>query len=119
MVWERTMSRFRWVVPVVALAALAVGSYWYASGPFEAQAQQETGTCPNARLIDEFRGTGAQETDTFDTTTNSFRITYELRATEDLRRVDITPSLFISVYRQGVHRWATPRRMRRGGARPS
>ncbi len=96
------MTRFRWVVPVVALAALAVGSYWYASGPFEAQAQQETGTCPNARLIDEFTGTGSQETDTFETTTNSFRITYNLEAIEEdpTRGGNLDPQLYISVYQQ-------------------
>lgn len=42
---------------------------------------QETGTCPDAQLIDTFKGNGDQQTDTFDTTTNSFRVSYETEST--------------------------------------
>jgi hypothetical protein len=43
---------------------------------------QTTGTCPNAQLIDTFEGTGNQQTDTFDTTTNSLRVTYNVTGTD-------------------------------------
>lgn len=61
----------------------------------EVQAQGQTGTCPNARLIDEFTGTGSQTSDTFDTTTGSFRITYDLEATGENTVLD--PNLLLSV----------------------
>ena len=35
---------------------------------------QTTGTCPNAQLIDTYEGNGDQQTDTFNTTTDSFRV---------------------------------------------
>jgi hypothetical protein len=47
------------------------------SEPRPARAQT-TGTCPNAQLIDSFEGTGNQQTDTVDTTTNSIRVTYNV-----------------------------------------
>jgi hypothetical protein len=37
---------------------------------------QTTGTCPNAQLIDTFEGNGTQQTDTFNTTTDSFRVSF-------------------------------------------
>ena len=43
---------------------------------------QDTGTCPSAQLIDTFEGNGDQQTDTFDTTTNSFRVSYEVTGSD-------------------------------------
>ena len=37
---------------------------------------QTTGTCPNAQLIDTYEGSGDQQTDTFNTTTDSFRVSF-------------------------------------------
>jgi hypothetical protein len=81
------------------LAAVALGFIYglYGLGGSEVQAQGQTGTCPNAQLIDEFNGTGAQETDTFDTTTDSFRVSYDLRTTPDLERIGINPALTITI----------------------
>jgi hypothetical protein len=45
------------------------------SEPRPAKAQT-TGTCPNAQLIDTFEGNGTQQTDTFRTTTDSFRVKF-------------------------------------------
>lgn len=88
------------LVIALILAVLAVRLSWglYGAQIFEAvpaEAQGETGTCPNAQRIDEFTGTGSQETDTFNTTTDSFRISYELRDTGETTIVE--PSLLISV----------------------
>ncbi len=81
----------------VALAA----SLWF-SLSMSAQAQQQTGTCPNAQLIDQFTGTGSQESDTFETNTDSFRITYDLEATEEdpTGGGSLEPQLYITVYQQ-------------------
>jgi len=59
------------------MAAIALGlGYWlYGLGGTEVQAQQ--GECPNPQLIDEIQGSGQQQTAPFDTTTDSFRISYE------------------------------------------
>lgn len=80
--------------------ALAV-SLWF-SLSMRAQAQQQTGTCPNAQLIDQFTGTGSQESDTFETNTDSFRITYDLEATEEdpTGGGNLEPQLYITVYQQ-------------------
>ena len=43
---------------------------------------QTTGTCPNAQFIDTFEGTGNQQTDTFETTTDSFRVSYNVTGSE-------------------------------------
>lgn len=69
---------------------------------FQVGAQEETGTCPDAQLIDEFTGTGSQESDTFETNTDSFRITYELEATEEdpTGGGNLEPQLNIFVYQQ-------------------
>ena len=67
---------------VVACCGLVLGLSWEVlSEPRPAKAQT-TGTCPNAQLIDTFEGNGAQETDTFDTTTNSLRITYNVTGSD-------------------------------------
>jgi hypothetical protein len=81
----------------VALAALL----WF-SFSMRAQAQRQTGTCPNAQLIDEFTGTGSQESDTFETNTDSFRITYDLEATDEdpTGGGNLEPQLDITVYQQ-------------------
>ena len=51
---------------------------------------QTTGTCPNAQFIDTFTGNGDQQTDTFDTTTNSLRITFNVTgAAPDLASLSI------------------------------
>jgi hypothetical protein len=42
---------------------------------------QTTGTCPNAQLIDTFEGNGDQQTDTFNTTTNSLRVAFNVTGT--------------------------------------
>ena len=66
----------------VACCALVLWLSWEVlSEPRPARAQT-TGTCPNAKLIDTFEGNGAQETDTFDTTTNSLRITYNVTGSD-------------------------------------
>lgn len=68
----------------VVLAGLALRLAWGLHGSevfglgFEARAQ-ETIDCPDGRVIDEFAGEGAQLTDDFDTT-DSFRVTYDLRS---------------------------------------
>lgn len=43
---------------------------------------QQGGECPNPQLIDEIEGTGSQESPPFNTTTSSFRVSYE--TTEDI-----------------------------------
>jgi hypothetical protein len=60
-----------------------------------AEAQEETGTCPDAQLIDEFTGTGDQTTDTFQTTTDSFRVRWEVD--EANSRPGLEPNLYITV----------------------
>jgi hypothetical protein len=76
----------------LVLAAITLGFIYgfYSLGSTEAQAQR-AGICPNARLIDEFTGTGSQRTETFDTT-GPFRITYDVTSTGEA-----TPNLSLSV----------------------
>ena len=69
---------------LAALALLVVGAlvFWFAwetshRGP-TARAQETGTSCPNARFIDEFTGTGNQTSDTFRTTTGSLLITYDV-----------------------------------------
>ena len=70
------------VLTFVASCSLALFLSWAVlSEPRPARAQT-TGTCPNAQLIDTFEGTGNQQTDTFNTTTNSFRIAFNVTGTE-------------------------------------
>ena len=69
---------------LAALALLVVGAFvfwfaWETSHRGPTARAQETGTsCPNARFIDEFTGTGNQTSDTFRTTTGSLLITYDV-----------------------------------------
>ena len=57
---------------VVVYSGFALRVVWESSS--RAAQAQTTGTCPNAQLIDTFEGNGNQQTDTFDTTTDSFRV---------------------------------------------
>jgi hypothetical protein len=74
---------------------------FYKLGGSVAWAQGETGTCPEPELIDEFTGTGAQETDTFETTTDSFRLSYDLESTPDVERIGTEPVLTITIESEG------------------
>jgi hypothetical protein len=51
------------------------------SEPGPARAQT-TGTCPNAQFIDTYAGNGNQQTDTFNTTTNSFRVSFTVTGSD-------------------------------------
>jgi hypothetical protein len=55
---------------------------WGVLGEEKPARAQTTGTCPNAQLIDTFEGTGNQQTDTFNTTTDSFRVSYNVTGSE-------------------------------------
>jgi hypothetical protein len=68
------------VSAVVVCSGFALRVVWESSSGL-AQAQT-TGTCPNAQLIDTFEGTGNQQTDTFDTTTDSFRVSYNVTGSD-------------------------------------
>jgi hypothetical protein len=88
---ERTVASLA-VSALVASCSLVLLLSWEVIGEPRPARAQTTGTCPNAQLIDTFEGTGAQQTDTFDTTTNSLRVTYNVTGS------DPDPaSLFISV----------------------
>jgi hypothetical protein len=63
------------------------------SEPRPAEAQT-TGTCPNAQLIDTFEGNGDQQTDTFRTTTDSFRVSVDVTKTQG---GNISALLFVDV----------------------
>jgi hypothetical protein len=65
----------------VACCALVLFLSWEVLVEPRPARAQTTGTCPNAQLIDTFEGTGDQQTDTFDTTTNSLRVTYNVSGT--------------------------------------
>ena len=62
----------------VACTVLACFMSWQIIGQPSPAEAQTTGTCPNAQFIDTFVGNGDQQTDTFDTTTNSLRITFSV-----------------------------------------
>ncbi len=66
------------------------------SEPAEAQT---TGTCPRAQLIDTFEGNGVQQTDTFRTTTDSLRISFDATNTAGN---NIAGYLFIDVIDAGT-----------------
>jgi hypothetical protein len=66
----------------VACCALVLFLSWEVLGEPRPARAQTTGTCPNAQLIDTFEGTGNQQTDTFDTTTNSLRVTYNVTGSD-------------------------------------
>jgi len=66
---------------------------WEVIGEPRPARAQTTGTCPNAQLIDTFEGNGDQQTDTFNTTTNSFRVSYNVTGSDP----QFPASLFIDV----------------------
>src|SRR5215216_4695399 len=91
-VLERTVVSLA-VSAFVACCGLVLGLSWeVVSEPRPARAQT-TGTCPNAQLIDTYEGTGNQQTDTFDTTTNSLRVTYNVTGSDP----DFSALLLIAV----------------------
>jgi hypothetical protein len=78
---------------VVACCGLVLCLSWEVLGEPRPAKAQTTGTCPNAQLIDTFEGNGDQQTDTFNTTTNSLRITYSVTSSDP----QYPASLFIDV----------------------
>jgi hypothetical protein len=72
---------------ILATLALSLGYWVYIRGGTEVQAQGQTGDCPSPQLIDEFSGNGNRNTDTFDTTTNQFRISYETTSTSEIEGI--------------------------------
>ncbi len=63
---------------VLVAIGLGLGCWLYGLGGSEVQAQQ--GECPNPQLIDEIQGAGSQESPPFETSTDSFRVSYETTA---------------------------------------
>jgi hypothetical protein len=70
------------VLAFVASCSLVLFLSWAVLGEPRLARAQTTGTCPNAQLIDTFEGTGNQQTDTFVTTTDSFRVSYNVTGSE-------------------------------------
>jgi hypothetical protein len=66
----------------VAFCSLVLFLSWEVFGEPRPARAQTTGTCPNAQFIDTFEGTGNQQTDTFNTTTDSFRVSYNVTGSE-------------------------------------
>jgi hypothetical protein len=77
----------------VASCSLVLLLSWEVLGEPKPARAQTTGTCPNAQLIDTFEGNGDQQTDTFDTTTNSLRVTFNVTGSDP----DFPASLYIRV----------------------
>jgi hypothetical protein len=89
---KRTVASLA-VSAFVASCSLALFLSWdVLSEPRPARAQT-TGTCPNAQFIDTFTGNGDQQTDTFNTTTNSFRVSYNVTGADP----QFPASLFVDV----------------------
>ena len=80
-------------VAVVFIGVLGRMTYEEVRAPRPVSAQ-ETGTCPSAQLIDTFEGNGDQQTDTFSTTTDSFRVSFE---TTNTLGSGVEGSLFVDV----------------------
>jgi hypothetical protein len=78
---ERTVASLA-VSAFVASCSLVLSLSWEVLGEPRPARAQTTGTCPNAQLIDTFEGNGNQQTDTFDTTTNSLRVTYNVTGSD-------------------------------------
>jgi hypothetical protein len=78
---ERTVASLG-VSALVAFCSLVLSLCWEVLGEPRPARAQTTGTCPNAQLIDTFEGNGNQQTDTFDTTTNSLRVTYNVTGSD-------------------------------------
>jgi hypothetical protein len=70
------------VLAFVASCSLVLFLSWEVLGEPRLARAQTTGTCPNAQLVDTFEGTGNQQTDTFNTTTDSFRVSYDVTGSE-------------------------------------
>jgi hypothetical protein len=77
----RTVTLLAKAAFVASCSIVLFLSWEVLSEPNPARAQS-TGTCPNAQLIDTFEGTGNQQTDTFNTTTDSFRVSYNVTGSE-------------------------------------
>jgi hypothetical protein len=65
----------------VASCSLVVFLAWGVLSEERPARAQTTGTCPNAQFINTFEGNGDQQTDTFNTTTNSLHITFNVTGT--------------------------------------
>jgi hypothetical protein len=78
---ERTVASLA-MSAFVASCTLVLFLTWEVPGEPRPASAQTTGTCPNAQFIDTFEGTGNQQTDTFDTTTDSFRVSYNVTGSE-------------------------------------
>src|SRR5918993_575781 len=89
---ERTVASLA-ASAFVACCGLAWCLSWEAVIEPKPAKAQTTGTCPNAQLIDTFEGNGDQQTDTFNTTTNSFRVSYNVTGSDP----QFPASLFIDV----------------------
>ena len=70
------------VSAIVASCSLALFLSWDVFSESRPARAQTTGTCPNAQLIDTFEGNGDQQTDTFNTTTDSFRVSYNVTGSD-------------------------------------
>jgi hypothetical protein len=71
------------LVAALILAALALDLSWglYGPGMFETEeVEAQQGECPNPQLVDEINGSGAQQSPPFNTTTDSFRVSYDATA---------------------------------------
>ena len=77
----------------VACTVLACFLSWQVIGKPSPAEAQTTGTCPNAQLIDTYVGNGSQQTDTFNTTTNSVRVSYTVTDSDP----EFSASLLINV----------------------
>lgn len=77
---ERTVDSLA-LSAFVACCGLACFLSWELLSEPRPVRAQTTGTCPNAQLIDTYVGNGDQQTDTFNTTTNSFRVSYSVTGT--------------------------------------
>jgi hypothetical protein len=89
---ERTVASLV-VSAFVASCSLVLFLSWQVIGEPRSAGAQTTGTCPNAQLIDTFVGNGAQQTDTFNTTTNSLRVSYNVTGSDP----EFPATLFIDV----------------------
>jgi hypothetical protein len=81
------------VLTFVASCSLALYLSWDVFSEPRLARAQTTGTCPNAQFIDTFTGNGDQQTDTFNTTTNSFRVSYNVTGSDP----QFPSSLYIDV----------------------
>ena len=70
---ERTVASLA-VSAFVASCSLVLFLSWEVLSELRPAKAQITGTCPNPQLIDTYEGNGNQQTDTFTTTTDSFRV---------------------------------------------